>query len=614
MAGADSLMLPGTEVFASKARSGWSAADAPQTRRLEVQLLPFRVGDSMATPLLMLALTLLPAGAALAGGPLRIGSEKQLFVGPFDENGRDAYLVESMKNVEMTMNPARVTGERLVENDRPWEGAGMLDMRQCVIKDGDLFRMYYNALPHMVVSPDPDDPRKNIWGRSYNRILCYAESGDGIHWTKPDLGICEWNGSRNNNILLPNPELEYAFSELDGPAVFIDPVAKSRDTKYKMIVKISPAHDGGAAERAPVSYAREKKLPKGQYLFGSPDGIHWRLLSDRSMSRGACDTQYSVFWDERISKYVAYTRMKPKTAGAAEYWQEAFGVPGRAADLSVGRQTSDDFLHWSDETLVLRPDKIDLAGCPRGLTRLDFYGGNVSKYARNIYIGLPNAYYHWKIDPERRWWNRDWMTEPSTMDVQLITSRDGIHFHRSPQRRPFIGLGPQGTFWSGQIYPDGNAIRVGDELWFYFAGLDVHHKEQYQKVSHGARGRAVLRLDGFISADAAYTGGELTTVPLVFEGHRLQLNVDTSAGGTVRVEIQDADGTPLKGFSEEDADEINGNYIRKVVTWNGNCDVAALSGKPIRLRFLMRDTKLYSFQFRNESAHSSLQPATGAGK
>ena len=76
-----------------------------------------------------------------------------------------------------------------------------------------------------------------------------------------------------------------------------------------------------------------------------------------------------------------------------------------------------------------------------------------------------------------------------------------------PGRRPFIGLGPEGTFWSKTLWPDGQAHRVGDELWFYFAGLDVSHKEQSILKSSGGRGRAVLRLDGFISADAG--GAEL---------------------------------------------------------------------------------------------------------
>ena len=63
------------------------------------------------------------------------------------------------------------------------------------------------------------------------------------------------------------------------------------------------------------------------------------------------------------------------------------------------------------------------------------------------------------------------------------------------------------------------------------------------------------------------------------------------------MEIQDKSGAALRGFTAEDADEINGNYIRKVVTWNDSSDVSLLAGKPVRLRFVMRDTKLYSFQF-----------------
>ena len=90
----------------------------------------------------------------------------------------------------------------------------------------------------------------------------------------------------------------------------------------------------------------------------------------------------------------------------------------------------------------------------------------------------------------------------------------------------------------------------------------------------------------------------MTTKPLIFFGNRLELNVDTSAGGTVFVETQDETGNPSEGFTVKDADEINGNYIRKVATWNGSSDVSSLAGKPIRLRFVMRDTRLYSFQFK----------------
>ena len=576
--------------------------------------------------------------ASVGAEGLKIGSRKQLFVGPWAEDGRDDHLVESMKNVEMTMNPARVTGERLVVQDKPWEGTGILDMRQfvlidsCIVndqgrptggredrasvgspavignadrsKDGDLFRMYYGALPHHFVVEDPTNTEigkqyGSLWKKPYQRIICYAESKDGIHWTKPNLGLCQWEGSRENNIIFPNDDFEYVFSEMDGASVFIDPVAKGPEEKYKLIVKISPVGKGGSEDRGPIPAKGTKSLSKGQYVFASADAIHWKLLSTKKVNPGASDTQFSAFWDESVGKYVQYTRMKPRDPQLVEYYRKLYGgKAARGSVLLVGRAVSDNFLDWGPEATVFGPDRIDRSNSPEGLVRLDFYGGNVSKYseAADVYIALPNAYYHWKFDLTRRWWSGKHIQLPSTMDVQLATSRDGIHWYRTPKRKPFIRLGPKGTFWSSTIWPDGNAIRVGDELWFYFAGLDVSHKEQSLIRSHGARGRAVLRLDGFISADADYTGGELTTRPLVFAGNRLQLNVDTSAGGICQVEIQDPSGKPVEGFSLADADEINGNYIRVVPSWNGNSDLSSLAGKPVKLRFVMRDAKLYSFQ------------------
>ena len=124
--------------------------------------------------------------------------------------------------------------------------------------------MYYGALPHHFVSDDPDDPRKNLWGAPYRRILCYAESTDGIHWTKPDLGLVEWNGSRENNILLPSDDFEYVFSELDGASVFMDPAARSADQKYKMFVKIAPVRGKVGEHDGPIRVATRRQLPKGQ--------------------------------------------------------------------------------------------------------------------------------------------------------------------------------------------------------------------------------------------------------------------------------------------------------------------------------------------------------------
>lgn len=553
-----------------------------------------------------LALFLFSAATGLmAAPPLEIGSDKQLFLGPWTEDGRDGHLVESMKNVTMTAHEARVTGERLLDLDKPWESAHHPDVwmypRSWVLRDGDMFRMYYAVFPRYPLA---------------HHFTCYAESKDGIHWDKPNLGLYTWDGSNQNNILLPNDELEYRVTSVSGASVFNDPHANSPDEKYKMIVLMESSH--GEGYQPPGKSL--PKVPKGQYALASPDGLRWKLMSKQKVNPGASDTQFSVFWDENVGQYVAFTRLKREVPGLKEYYERyyrsKFGEDDRFAGLSrersVGRTLSGDFLHWSSETQVIAPDRIDNQNLPSGLPRrLDFYGGNVVKYAETprAYIAMPNVFYHWKLDRFTKYRIKYWTDTrylPSTIDVQLVTSRDGIDWNRAPQRKPFLRLGPKGSFWSKTIWPS-NIIRVGDELWIYFIGLDVAHSlDQDRKLAEvlnrkgphkGSHGRAVLRLDGFISADAAYTGGELTTKPLVFSGAKLQLNVDTSAGGTARVEIQDAAGQPIAGFTAADADEINGNHIRVRATWNGKDDVGSLAGKSVRLRFVMRDSRLYSFQF-----------------
>ena len=557
----------------------------------------------------------LSCGPLLGAGesPLHVGSTKQLFLGPWTADGRDGHLVESMTGVTIRMNEARATGERLMVQDRPWEGTGMLDMRQFVLWDGDRFRIYYSALPFHVTSgsdPESANRRPRFWTRAYQRILCYGESADGVHWEKPNLGLVSWEGSRKNNILFPNDEFSYLFSEMEGAWVFIDPASASPGEKYKMFVKISPIRDDPSRPRVEDPPPDARMLPKGQYAFVSADGIRWKLVSPEPIPVKHNDTQFSVFRDERIGMYVAYTRRRRPSPAQAAYYRKRYGFEGRAMVLTAGRIVSRDFRTWTEEdaydwdepgfhpVLTISPDAVDQAGSPRGLTRMDFYGANVSKYAGipDAYIALPNAYYHWKFDLSRKTWMGKPVQLPSTMDIQLMTSRDGIRWSRTPERRPFIRLGPKGSFWSSTLWP-GNVLVVGDEVWIYFAGLDVSHKEQSLLKSSGARSRAVLRLDGFLSADAEYTGGELTTRPLVFDGDRLQLNLSTGAGGVLRVEILDENGKPESGFSLAEADGINGNYIRVLASWRGSSGLGSLAGKPVQLRFVMRDTKLYSFRF-----------------
>ena len=98
--------------------------------------------------------------------------------------------------------------------------------------------------------------------------------------------------------------------------------------------------------------------------------------------------------------------------------------------------------------------------------------------------------------------------------------------------------------------------------------------------------------------NATGKGGEFTTKPITFKGKELEMNFSTSVAGYVRIEIQDADGSPIPGYTLKDSPEIFGDQLDRVVAWKTGKDVSQLAGKPIRLRFVMRDADLYSFKFR----------------
>ena len=108
---------------------------------------------------------------------------------------------------------------------------------------------------------------------------------------------------------------------------------------------------------------------------------------------------------------------------------------------------------------------------------------------------------------------------------------------------------------------------------------------------------AVQRLDGFMSADFAPGGGTLTTPTLRFAGRRLQLNVNASALGTLRVELRDVAGRPVPGFTLADCEAIQANHTCVEVAWRGKPNLAAQAGKPLQLYFAARAAKLYAFQF-----------------
>jgi hypothetical protein len=176
------------------------------------------------------------------------------------------------------------------------------------------------------------------------------------------------------------------------------------------------------------------------------------------------------------------------------------------------------------------------------------------------------------------------------MDVRLGYSRDGKAFHRAADRGPFISLGAECAFDSEIVWAMPDPIRMGDEIWIYYVGHNRDHDGFVDPAAPSLLsgiGRATMRLDGLVSADAGYAGGQLTTVPLLFQGKHLELNVD----------VLDESGAPVEGLNRQDAQPFHVNAVDWI--WPAGSSLERLAGRPIRLQFSMRDCKLYAFSFRD---------------
>ena len=175
-----------------------------------------------------------------------------------------------------------------------------------------------------------------------------------------------------------------------------------------------------------------------------------------------------------------------------------------------------------------------------------------------------------------------------------MTSRGGLTFDRTFREgfiRPAIG---SQNWISRTNFPALGVVQTGDaEMSLYV------NQESSQPTAHLRR--YSLRLDGFSSVQAPYDAGELLTKPLTFSGGELLLNFATGAAGDIRVELQDANGVPIPGYGLGDARELIGNHIERVVVWQDGPDVSKLAGRPVRLRFVMKDADLFSLRFRPAS-------------
>ncbi len=495
--------------------------------------------------LCILLIVLAVTAPAMAAAPIDIGSRRELFV--------DRYLIDTLTGATLQLHRPTYAGI-VLQRQFPWEGVFAFEY-VTVLKDGDRYRMYYRTYPG---GETADGDKKEM--------TCYAESADGIHWVKPELGLFEILGTRKNNAVLAGMA---PYTHNFTPLLDARPGVPAQE-RFKALGGISP---------------------EGLVAFVSPDGIRWKKLRPEPVLKypgkgWAFDSQNVAFWSESEKCYVCYFRIVPENV------------------RTIARATSPDFVHWS----ALVPMQYGDTGNkpPENL-----YTNQTRPYFRapHIYIATPARFMQDRsalseaqakeagIGPAVKWLRSD------CSDAVLMSTRGGDRYERTFMEAWLLpGIGLQ-NWVSRSNYPGYGIVPTGPaEMSLYVS------RHNAQQSAHLAR--YTLRTDGFVSVRAGYQGAEMLTRPLVFAGNSLEINFATSAAGSVRVEIQDAAGHPIPGFTLADCPEIIGDEIEHLVAWKQGPDVGQLASRPIRLRFVMKEADLYSLRFQPgaQQAQKELKP------
>ncbi len=464
---------------------------------------------------------------SLVGAPAT-GPKRHLFLDPS--------FVAAAEGATLRVNPP-LRQERVMVSDRPWEQL-MITFYTTVRDEGGKLRMWY-------VCRDKEQGN-----------LAYAESTDGLKWTKPELGVSEYMGSTANNLV--------GIHSLEG-AVYRDP--------------------RGAGEE---QYIYLSTGSGGVFRYTSPDGLRWKRHA-QPLVRFQPDTQTVAFWDERHGTYRVYTRGKdPK--GPHEHTLRR-KVVLLEMDSLAGRLGSDPKaepgVRMDALPAMLTCDEQDPPD-------VDVYTNSIQPYPLDPYwyVGFPALYRHFNHNSPHF---NDGRTE-----VQFVGSRDGRTWHRYG-REVYAGPGQPGPESGSMVFMGTGLVVRGDEIWQYGTRYRTTHGDRpgRDQQTDGSIYRFVQRVDGFVSLDFGNAVGTARTLPIKVTGRRLLLNLDTGALGGMQVGLIGSDGRALPGFGVEECRRLEIDSTGAVAAWTAGSDVSALQGREVAIEFRSHRTKLYSFRFEN---------------
>jgi hypothetical protein len=285
----------------------------------------------------------------------------------------------------------------------------------------------------------------------------------------------------------------------------------------------------------------------------TPDPVFRFHPRPGSNDLGPIGDAQSLMIDTLGRRYVAYLRKTPHRV------------------MSV----STDFVNWTQPRVCLEAENGELSN--NVYNHVGFVYGD-------RYLGFLTYFVRYLRDPR--------------LTIQLLTSRDGERWQRTRAEKPLIGSGSAGDVDRYTIMITGAPpIRVGDRLHIYYRAMANRHTPYEGKdttLEGGGICLATLRADGFASVESGYEGGSVTTKPFLFQGSSLRVNAKANFG-QITVEVLDDKRNPIAGFTREECAPARADSTDQHIQW-AKSSISSLRGKPIRLRFEVRNARLYSYR------------------
>ena len=462
----------------------------------------------------------------------------------------DSYLVDEEKTTafQRLMHP-ELKSECFVFDKPGEEDISFISLN--ILKDENgLYRLYY--IPYN-------------WNEgSEHRNVRVAISEDGINWERPNLNIFEHPELEQNNIVFDHSDWLFVFRDTN-------PDCKPEE-RYKAVTPYYNTIDG-------VTHLE-------LWSYVSPDGFHFNILGPvADDTEGHFDSLNTVLW--RDGKYYCYFRsLHDKDGNDVKWWDTNF-----IRDIRVKYST--DFINWTSAKHLNYDDGNDFA----------LYNNDIYPYERapQLLVGFPTRYINkgeWSQNTEQL---ASAENKKNVIAVQeeraglcvtdglFMCSRDGENWHRFTE----AFLPPAYENEDNWVYGDGylayNLVDSGKQNYYLYSIANSRSLNKNRVLNCYE-----IRKDGFACYMADGTERTLVTKPLVFNGKDLHLNFSTSAFGYIFVDVLDEEGNEL---SKKQSFEIYGNTIDRKVCFADGTDFAEFANKPVRLRFRMREAKLFALKF-----------------